>query len=238
MRKLPLLFACAIALALGVAGIAQAVNSKQSMSVKLAKNKAGTAKAPKNIGKLTVDLAVAVDQTDPAFATKSTTLFFDKNLVFNSAKFKSCTEVQVRNHAAACNAAKVGSGFAQATAAGQQEDLTVTGYNGPKGKSLLLRVEGQAPLAIDSVIVGKLVKGSGAYGKKLVVTIPDNLQQPLTGLYATLTRFVTTVGGTQKKVPYIALKGCPANKKLQFKGNFVFTDGTKQSPKATAPCKK
>jgi hypothetical protein len=238
MRKLPLLLACAIALALGVAGIAQAVSSKQTMKVKLAKNKAGTAKKPRDIGKLTVDLAVALDQRDAPFATKSTTLFFDKNLVFNSAKFKSCTEVQVRIGAAACKAAKVGSGFAQAQAVGQQEDLTVTGYNGPKGKTLLLRVRGTDPLAIDSVIVGKLVKGSGAYGKKLVVTIPDNLQQPLAGLYATLTRFVTTVGGTQKKVPYIGLKGCPKNKKLHFKGDFVFTDGTKQSPKATAPCKK
>jgi uncharacterized low-complexity protein len=238
MRKLPLLFACAIALALGVAGIAQAVNSKQSMSISLAKNKAGTPKAPKDIGKLTVDLAVAVDQTDAPFATKTTTLFFDKNLVFNSAKFKSCTEAQVRAGAAACNAAKVGSGIAQANALGQQENLTVKAYNGPGGKSLLLRVQGQTPLVIDSVIIGKLVNGSGAYGKKLVVTIPDNLQQPLTGVYATLTRFKTTVGGVQKKVPYIGLKGCPASKKLQFKGDFVFTDGTKQSPSTTAACKK
>jgi hypothetical protein len=238
MRKLPLLFACAIALALGVAGIAQAVNSKQSMSVKLAKNKAGTAKAPKDVGKLTVDLAVAVDQTDPPFATKSTTLFFDKNLVFNSAKFKSCTEPQVRTGAAACKAAKVGSGLAQAQAVGQTENLTVTAYNGPKGKTLLLRVKGTQPLDIDAVLVGKLVKGSGIYGKKLIVAIPDNLQQPLTGVYATLTRFKTTVGGVQKNVPYIGLKGCPAGKKLQFKGDFVFTDGTKQSPKTTVPCKK
>jgi hypothetical protein len=238
MRKLPLLFACAIALALGVAGIAQAVNSKQNMSVKLAKSKAGTAKKPADIGKLTVDLSVNVDQTDPPFATKQAVLFFDKNLVFNSSKFKSCTEPQVRTGAAACKAAKVGSGAAQAQALGQTENLTVTAYNGPKGNSLLLRVKGTQPLDIDSVLVGKLVKGSGAYGKKLVVNIPDNLQQPLAGVMATLTRFMTTVGGTQKKVPYIGLKGCPKNKKLQFQGVFTFTDGTKQTPKTTAPCKK
>ena len=38
---------------------------------------------------------------------------------------------------------------------------------------------GSKPLKIDSVIVGKLDPDSGAFGRKLVVTIPANLQQPL-----------------------------------------------------------
>jgi hypothetical protein len=36
---------------------------------------------------------------------------------------------------------------------------------------------------------------------------------------------------------YVALKGCSAGK-LQFKGDFVFTDGSKQSPTSTTACKK
>jgi hypothetical protein len=110
-------------------------------------------------------------------------------------------------------------------------------YNGPGGKAVLLHVTRSQPLKIDSVIVGKLNPDSGAFGRKLVVTIPDNLQQPLTGLYATLTSFVTSVGGSAKGTPYVALKGCSGGK-LEFKGDFVFTDGSKQSPTSTTACTK
>ena len=102
---------------------------------------------------------------------------------------------------------------------------------------MLLHVTGSQPLKIDSVIVGKLNPDSGAFGRKLVVTIPANLQQPLTGLYATLTSFVTSVGGSAKGTPYVALKGCSGGN-LKFKGDFVFTDGSKQSPTSTTACTK
>jgi hypothetical protein len=74
---------------------------------------------------------------------------------------------------------------------------------------------------------------SGAFGRKLVVAIPANLQQPLGGVYATLTSFMTKVGGSSKGTPYVALKGCSGGK-LKFKGDFVFTDGSKQSPTSIA----
>ena len=250
MRKLPLLLVSALALALGVAGIAQAVDSEQKMNVKVQKNKAGTKKKPKSVGKLTVDLSVTADPSNPgetgSFATQRTVIFFDKNLVFNGAKFPSCTAVQAYNNKglpqAACKKAKVGGGQAQGVALGQIQNLTVTGWNGPKGKSLLLRVQGDTPLAIDSLLVGKLSKASGKFGTKLTVDIPSDLQKPLgpeTAVFATLTRFLTTVGGTtKKKLPYVGLAGCPKNKQLQFKGDFTFTDGSTQSPTDTVACRK
>ena len=238
MRKnLSLALAGALILSLATAGLAQAVNSHQTVAVKLAHSKAGTAAEPKSVGALTVDMKVALDPTDPAFATRTAVIHFDKNLVFNSAKFPSCTEAQVRSGAPACSKAKIGGGKAAGLAVGQQQDLTVTAYNGPGGKAVLLHVTGSKPLKIDSVIVGKLNADSGAFGRKLVVTIPANLQQPLTGLYATLTSFVTSVGGSAKGTPYVALKGCNGGK-LEFKGDFVFTDGSKQSPTSTTACTK
>jgi hypothetical protein len=117
-------------------------------------------------------------------------------VALNSAKFPSCTEAQVRSGAAACAKAKVGGGKAAGLSLGQREDLTVTAYDGPGGKAVLLHVTGTKPLKIDSVIVGKLVPDSGAFGRKLVVAIPANLQQPLGGVYATLTSFMTKVGGS------------------------------------------
>ena len=121
MRKtMSLALAGALILALGTAGLAQAVNSHQSVAVKLAQNKAGTAAKPKSVGALTVDMKVALDPSDPAFATRSAVIHFDKNLVFNSAKFPSCTEAQVLDGAAACGKAKIGSGKAAGLALGQR----------------------------------------------------------------------------------------------------------------------
>ena len=170
-----LALAGALILSLTAAGLAQAVNSDQSVAVTLAHSKAGTA--------------------------------------------------------------EVGGGKAAGLALGQREDLTVTAYDGPGGKAVILHVTGTKPLKIDSVIVGKLVPDSGAFGRKLVVAIPANLQQPLGGVYATLTSFMTKVGGSSKGTPYVALKGCSGGK-LKFKGDFVFTDGSKQSPTSTSSCTK
>ena len=238
-KKLALALSGALILALGVAGVAQAVNSKQTVAVKLAHNKAGTAAKPKSVGDLTVDLKVAVDPSDQPFATSSTVIHFDKNLVFNTAKFPSCTEAQARTGAAACTKAKIGSGKALGLALGQQENLTITAYNGPKGKSILLHVVGTQPLDINTVIVGQLKPDSGKFGKKLDVAIPANLQNPLgqPTSFATLTSFVTRVGGNAKGTPFVALKGCSGGK-LNFKGDFTFTDGSKQSPTSTTACKK
>ena len=57
MRKLPLLVAGVLALALGVAGIAQAVNSKQGMKVSLSKNSVKKAKKG-GVGTFTVALSL------------------------------------------------------------------------------------------------------------------------------------------------------------------------------------
>jgi hypothetical protein len=235
-KKMALALAGALILALGTAGLAQALTSKQTVAVKLAQSKAGTAAKPKSVGMLTVDMKVAKDPADAPFATRSVVVHFDKNLVFNTAKFPSATEAQVRSGHAPSKA-KVGSGSASGLALGQVESLKVTAYNGPKGKSILLHVSGQTPLMIDTVIVGQLKADSGKFGRKLVVTIPDNLQQPLTNVYATLTSFLTKVGGSANGTPYVALKGCSGGK-LQYRGDFVFTDGSKQSPTATSTCKK
>ena len=93
MRKLPLLVVGVLALALGVAGIAQAVNSKQGMKVSLSKNSVKKAKKG-GVGTFTVALSLTTDPSDPPFATSTTVVHFDKNLVFNYKKFPTCTPSQ------------------------------------------------------------------------------------------------------------------------------------------------
>jgi hypothetical protein len=238
MRKVALLATVALT-CLGV-GVAQAVDAQQSIKIKVTPSKApkkpkkGTAK-PSNV-KLFVETITVPAASDQPFATKTATLFFDKNLVFNTKAVKSCTQAQVQQSEAACpKGSKIGGGKATGNALGQQENLTVTAYNGPTNK-IELHVVGSQPLVIDSVIEGTLSNASGKYGKKLVVPIPDNLQQPLTGVFATLTDFQTSVKGGTKTKPYVGLKKCPTTKKLNFAGDFVFTDGTSKHAETTVKC--
>ncbi|WP_372789858.1 hypothetical protein [Paraconexibacter sp.] len=236
MRKVAVLAVMAV---VPVAGIAHAATVDQSIDVKISPSKAGTKKKP-TAASLKFDIATVKKVQNESFATKTATLFFDKNLVFNPAAFPTCKQATIQANEGKCvKGSKVGTGSAVGNALGQTQNLKVSLFNGP-GKTLLLHVTGSSPLAIDSVIVGKLKSASGAYGTKLVVTIPDNLQQPLPGVFATLTSFKTSItklaGKKGKNTPYIGIKGC-TKKRLAFKGDFVFTDGTKASATDTVACK-
>ena len=251
MRKL--LFGALVALVgvLAVVGVASAVDAQQAIDVKITNNKAGTKAKPRSIGMLNVVTTTTPGPGSPAgtFATNKATIFFDKNLVFNAKAFKECkpsnpsapvgSEVKSK-----CAADRIGGGKAAAKATvGDQENLTVTAYNGAASKSnsanrwFYLHVQGTTPLVIDSVIAATLTKATGDYGYKLVVPIPANLVSPLAGVTATLLNFSTSVGGRAKGLPYIGIKGCSGGK-LKFKGTFVYTDGTSKTANNTVACKK
>jgi hypothetical protein len=236
LRKLTLIAVAAVAAVMIVpAASMAAVQATQSMSVKVASQKAGTAKKPANAGKLTITLNTTPTVAAPAFAATKAIVHFDKNMVFNKSKFASCSLAQAQHHAAACNKAQIGGGQATAivAAAGLNPTLKVTAYNGP-GASLWLRLQ-QPQLAIDSILPGTMSGDSGAYGKKLTVTIPANLQQPLPGMYATLTSMTVAINKVSKGVPYVALKGCTGGS-LKFASQLWFTDGSTLSAAATAKC--
>jgi hypothetical protein len=233
MRKYVLAAVAALCAALAIAGVASAIQGTQGLKVTATNKKAGTKEKPKSMGKFVVTTITTPVAGEPPFATSLAVISFDKNIVFGGSKFKECKDTTGTTIDTTCKAAKVGSGSSTGVALGQTENLTVTAYNGPKGNSIYLHVRGTAPLDINSVIVGTLKNATGAYGKKLNVPIPANLQQPLAGVFATLTSFSTSVGGTAKNTPFIGLKGCPKDKKLKFKGVFTYTDGTTKTAQAT-----
>lgn len=239
MRKIALFAVSALVVALGIPSIASAIQGGQGVSIKLSSNKAGTAKKPRNVGKLTVVTTTTPTAAEAGkFATKTATIFFDKNFVFNPKAFKTCSPSQVTSDASKCpKGSKIGTGSASAIVGASPTPLglTVTPYNGPNGSlSLLVRAPGTA---INGALVGKLKNAGGGYGKKLVVTIPSGLQQVAPGVFATLTRFTTNVGGVSNGKPYVALKGCTGGK-LKIKGVFNFTDGTSKTATASTRCRK
>jgi len=235
MRKLTLTAGVA-ALAIGAVGAAQAVTPTTALKTSVSPTKHGTKKKPRNV-KLNIELITQPNPNDGPFATKTTVVHFDKNLKFGGKYVKTCSADKVRSNNTACpKGSKVGTGSATGVALGLTENLTVTAYNGPGGNKIELLVDGTSPLTIHDVIEGKLVSDRGKFGKKLVVTIPDTLQQPAPGAYATLTDFKTSVKGTgSKKRPYVGLAGC-TKKKLNFQSDFVFTDDSRATAKTTAKC--
>jgi opacity protein-like surface antigen len=235
MRKLTLTAAVAAA-AIGAVGVAQAVQPTTALKASVSPSKKGTVKKPKN-AKLSIQLITQPKPGDASFATKSTVVHFDKNLKFGGKYLKSCTAAQVQADNTACpKGSQVGTGSATGTALGLAEQLTVTAYNGPGGNKLELLVDGSSPLTIHSVIEGKLAADKGKFGSKLVVAIPESLQQPAPGAYATLTDFKTVVKGTgSKKRPYVGLAGC-TKKTLNFQADFVFTDDSTSTATTLAKC--
>jgi hypothetical protein len=235
MRKLTLAAITAVSV-IGAVGVAQAVSPTTALKASVTPSKKGTTKKPANV-KLSVELITQPAPGDGPFATRSTVVHFDKNLKFGTKFLKSCSAAQVQADNTKCaKGSKVGSGSATGVALGLTENLTVTAYNGPGGNKLELLVDGQSPLQIHSVIEGKLQSDSGKFGKKLVVAIPETLQQPAPGAFATLTDFKTTVKGTgSKNRPFIGLSGC-TKKTLNYKSDFVFTDGSTSTASTTSKC--
>lgn len=240
MRKVALLTTAAVAV--GGTGIAFAAGAKtQELTVKTTPTAAGTAKKPK---KTTLDISVGTRAVDDAetgtFASTKTVIFFDKNLKFNNSKFPTCTETAVAAHTCK-STSKVGAGSAAATlkapnGANIQPTFKVTAWNGPNN-TLILELKGEGGFSDqEKVIVGKLKNATGKYGKKLDVDIPLNVQQPVAGLKATITKFRTKINATYKGKPYVVSTGC-TKKKYNFKGDFFFDDGTSiKGVTATTKC--
>jgi LysM repeat protein len=244
LRKLAMAAVVAATGVFGVTGVAHAVEADQTLKVTLKSSKAGTKTKPKSVGALKVVITTTPKgTTPPAFATKQAVIHFDKNLIFNSRFFPSCTLAQAQAQAAAagtaCNKAKVGTGSAKAIAGGVVpiNDVKVTLFNGPKGKNLWLLVQ-EPQFNVNEIMRGNLTKDRGAYGKKLVVTIPEALQQTA-GLWVTLTEFITNVSSTYKRKPYIALVGCTKGG-LKFAGDFTFAPDNSKLHAGSPPqrCKK
>jgi hypothetical protein len=247
MRKVALL-AALVAAVFGVVSIAQAIEADQGLIIKTT-GKKGTKKKPTAI-KLSVLTTTAGKGANPdgTFGTTKAVIHFDKNLIFNNKKFKTCTEAVVnatQDESGCPKGSKVsvdkGSG-AKAQAGPEPGAIHVNpairAYNGPGGTLILKLVSPPGEFNATGTIVAKLGKDTGKYGSKLTVPIPVKYYNNL-GLKITLQRFATIVSATTKvagkSVPYVASVGCTGGK-YNFAGDFTFTDGAVLKAKATSKC--
>src|SRR5689334_16674448 len=188
MRKLFVLFAvgalvCAVAATTAFA----LTNNTVNYTVKAKKKgKASKAKPAPLSYEGILDVGTS-DGKQPNVAP-TTKLYFPKQIVQMAKYFPSCNAKAIDGQSsvpASCKKAVIGHGTASASggAPGQPinpattENLTVTAYNGAKGKQLLLVVNGSSPLQISNrVIVGKLGPGGGKFGYTVTFTVPADLQ--------------------------------------------------------------
>jgi hypothetical protein len=231
MRKFVVLAAAAASLFAFVA-IAQAFT--QTMKIKVSPNRAGTATNPKATG---VDVDLALVGANPKPANK-TIVYFDKNIVLNSAKFPACTLAKATSNTCPANT-KVGTGAAEALVGGSTLKFTITLFNSKAGHGLILALRGPLPINLE----GTWTKATGLYGQKLTVNIPASARHPAPGVDTPLTKFSThlpvrLIRKSGKTYSYTALKGCGAGSKLRFKATFTYDGAPAQNPTATAACRK
>jgi len=255
MRKFTVA-AIAALVALAVAAVAFAA-PQSTLDVKITPTKAGKKKRPR-AAEIFVQVGTGTDDGSKPPTTRRLQLFLGKGLKLNAAKFPSCTEAKINQNPASCPAgSKVGRGSATAlTTAGNnrptaedRQQFNVTAFNGPRGRSLILYIEGQT-LDIRKVIVGKLSRAAGTYGYKLTFDIPGDVQQPAPGLYTPLIDFQTSVAATRrikrKRVPYVATVSCPSNRKWAFKSITDYANENRadrpqqpsQTAEATSNCRR
>lgn len=226
----------ATALALGAGTAHAAVN----LSATVSPSTSGTPEAPKPASvNVTAKISgAAIGAPDGSGATKSIEAKLPYPLLFNPVAFPSCDADQVRQRRCP-SGARIGTGrVVGAAAGGIVQTLKITAYNG-KGYALLLHIEGSSPLRIDSVLRGTIRSGDGQYGMSLLNEVPENLQQPVAGVFTTVTEFGLKVDKRRrirgKTVSYIATAGCPGGR-WPFSATVTYRDGKTESGSTSARC--
>lgn len=165
------------------------------------------------------------------FPTKKVVLQFDDDAKVNVRVVRNCkvnleqlTTDQART---ACPKSILGDGFAHAVVVNDRvDDIVVTAFR--TGNNILLHTDSETLGAGPTPDVkGKLSKAKGDYGTKATFNVPL-----LIGGQAALTKFQVRL----KK----GIKGrChDKNKKFNVKGQFTYSDGSKDNAKSKAQCKR
>jgi hypothetical protein len=200
LRK-SLMAAGAATLALGVAGVAYAqVAPVVTATAKLSPTKAGTKSKPKNV-KFTLGVTNNKESNTTA---KSIAITFPSTLKLSTKGLPACTKsddtIITSGPKAACKSSIAGTGTASAVAGGATINFAVTPL---VGKNQLLFY-----LAATGGITNKYVVHGKISGKKLTITIPGNVQQPIAGLYSALTGLNTTLSMKKGSNYLISSTGC------------------------------
>src|SRR3954452_21517306 len=150
----------------------------------------------------------------------------------NGNLFPSCTADKIRNHEACPKGSQIGTGTGLGTVGeppnATEEPIKILLYNGPKGKSIVFRIQGKAPVVIDVPFDADFKTLSGGnYNYQLTVPVPDILQR-VAGLPISIKFLKVKVGATVKKHGrkrgWIETLICPPKALVPISGDFSFVN--------------
>jgi hypothetical protein len=224
------------ALILAVPGVAFANSADTLMKLGFKttskSGKAGTAKKPRP-----ASISIAVTQTTASGSLASTSralnITLPKEQRFTGKTWPKklrCDPIkanQAKSDSFCPKGSKIGAGHVTAAAGdgSLKSEIDVRAYVTKSG-DLGLWLDTLKPLPIHEMLIGKVTGG-----RTIKVAIPNNIQQPLTGVRTAIDvlQFSLAKG--------VESTGCPASKKWTLKFQNVYTDGS-QTKTATAPCRR
>lgn len=230
MRKLSIgALAATATLALAGGAIAQVTNTvgDTTFDATVSPSKAGTKKKPKNV-KLNANIAI----TRPGTTVEIIEVTVSSGLKFSGKGFKKCSEEALQTGGpTACPAgSKAGPpGTATALIEPGNAPLNFDVYPFVEDtNTFLFRLEQQGG-GVQTVVKGEITNS----GRKMAITIPLELRQPVAGLDATLTGIDQTFSGKAGKNYIVSSTKC-VSKKHQVGGALIFAtraNGTPPGPK-------
>jgi hypothetical protein len=234
LRK-SLLVAGTATLALGAAGIAYAQTPAPSIeaSVGTSPGKAGTKSKPKNV---TFKLSVKNDPASRTTASKITITLPSTLKLSTSGQTlcKAADDEIVSSNGAVCKKSNVGKGTASAVILSNNTTVNF------KVTPLVAKKEVLFFLT-SSQIANKYVVHGKISGRKMTITIPPDVQQPLQGLYAALIDINATLGKKKGKNYLFSTTGCKSKKhkvgvKVDYADNPTPPSARSASTTANAKC--
>jgi len=239
LRKYLIAVIAALA-ALAMATVAVAQSGDVTAATTVSPTKSGTKKKPKSI-----KITTFVQNNVPNTTAAKIEIDFPKTVKISGKGLTSCklSKIQANGPGACPSKSKAGTGLTHAVVGPDRIPLNfdVTAFVG--GKNLVIFYIKQQGGTVSKALSGKISKGSGGFGQKLVISIPPDLQQPAPGLYAALVDLKSTLQLKKGKYALVSSVGCK-NKKHKFGAKLTFAPNPNQPPKpsasgtSTATCKK
>jgi hypothetical protein len=239
LRKYLIAVIAALA-ALAMATVAVAQSGDVTATTTVSPTKSGTKKKPKSI-----KITTFVQNNVPNTTAAKIEIDFPKTVKISGKGLTACklSKIQANGPSACPSKSKAGTGLTHAVVGPDRIPLNfdVTAFVG--GKNLVIFYIKQQGGTVSKALSGKISKGSGGFGQKLVITIPADLQQPAPGLYAALVDLKSTLGLKKGKNALISSVGCKGGKhkfgaKLTFAPNPTPPPKSTASGTSTATCKK
>jgi hypothetical protein len=215
LRK-TLIAALAALVALALSAVAFAQNPAPSIDVTatISPTKAGTKKKPKSEK---LNLTITNNRESKTSASKIE-IQVSKSLKLSTKGLKTCSVSKLDNNGkAGCpKGSLAGIGTAEALvnpASATPASLKFNVSTFVAGKNLLafyLEEQGN-PDGVQQALPAKIttVRGSKAFGQKITIKIPGNLQQPAPGVYSALIQIKNSLGLKDGKHALLTSIGCP-----------------------------